>query len=727
MKPVEFRRQTFRDPSHWDHGLSYRLERVKSGGVALFSRPTFTEWVSKSDAASGAGSLAVDRCGRIFWIHRDNCQLYRYDAVSGLIESMIPLADCDEGKQHLFGRMINVKGRLWILDLSGSRLIALRTDTFQIIAEIPLSEPIDIAWGAGRLFALDRNGIGAYDVNGTSLGPHRGEHLLRPVALGAGPCGEWIYVIDDCARSFRRFKSDGSFRDEIGNFCDVAPDFKPRLLAVQSSGNLFVSDGLRVMHEFSLDGGYLGDTGEMSPLTKILGMTFNPAGDLYVGSPEGIARFGAETGLAGNEGVFYSGTLDSGGEGNECWHRLDLEADLDAGGVVDVSYATSDDLGLATAVSDIIERDGPSLEKFNALKLLLDGRWKGPEQLRAFSPVEAVEDAASQSSFRQRLTHSMLFRTETKRYLWLKLALSGLAPGARAAVSVMRVYYPRLSYLRYLPAVYQEDLASQEFLQRFLPMFETIFGGLEATIERIPEVFDPDYTPKEFLDWLAQWLDLGIEEEWSPEVKRKLISKAALLYQKKGRPDGLAEFIEIVTGKRPFIRESFETERPFILGQSGGLGRETRVFRRPVTELPRNERTVLGFSSTLGTSRIRRTTQTTVNPFRAAANHFTLLLDLSAQEFKPHERSLHRIIRDNSPAHVGYDIRLVSGAGLGPEMVLEVNFKIEDPQPMYLGHSPLGRSVLSGMWYGPELGIDAVLSGRDCGSRSAAAFSYGEQ
>ena len=78
----------------------------------------------------------------------------------------------------------------------------------------------------------------------------------------------------------------------------------------------------------------------------------------------------------------------------------------------------------------------------------------------------------------------------------------------------MRVYYPRLSYLRYLPAVYQQDPVSQEFLERFLSMFETVFSGLEATIERIPEVFDPELTPDEFLDWLAQWLDLGIEEDW---------------------------------------------------------------------------------------------------------------------------------------------------------------------------------------------------------------------
>ncbi|MGH9972166.1 MAG: phage tail protein [Pyrinomonadaceae bacterium] len=725
MKPIEFRRQIFRDSSHWDHGLSYKLEQLNGGGVALFSRPTFLEWVLQADEALSVKNFAVDHCGRIFWIHRDNCQLYLYDPISFLVESMIPLAECSEGKGHSFGRMLSVMRRLWILDPSRSRLIALRTDTFQIIVEIPLTGAIDFAWGKDRLFVLDRNGIAAYDVNGSSLTPPRKEHQSDPVAIGADPTGRWIYLIDNDAGGFLRFNPDGSFADEIGKFTDAGPNFKPQLLAVHSRGNLFVCDGSSpVMHEFSPDGGYIGNTGDVTPLSQALGMTFGSGGDLYVGSPEGMARFSFKTGLAGNQGVFYSGTLDSGGEGNDCWHRLDLVADLDAGGTLDVSYATADDAGLASAVDNIIKQETPVKERTNTLEALLD--WKDPDVLRAFSPDEAAEDAASQSNFRQRLSHSMLFGTETKRYLWLKLALSGLAPGAKAAVREMRVYYPRLSYLRYLPAVYQEDPASREFLQRFLSMFETVFSGLEKTIERIPEVFDPEHTPKEFLDWLAQWLDLGIEEDWSPQVKKRLIRSAASLYQKKGRPDGLVEFIEIVTGKRPFIRESFEAERPFILGQGSGLGLDTRVFSRPTKDLSRDQRTVLGAAS-LGTSRISRTTQIPINPFRAAANHFTLLLDLSAQEFQRHERGLHRIIRENSPAHVGYDIRLVSGAGLGPNMVLGVNFRVEDPQPFYIGHSSLGRSVLSGFSYGPELGIDATLAGRDCGSRSASAFSYGEQ
>ena len=46
---------------------------------------------------------------------------------------------------------------------------ALGTFVISIIAEISLTGAIDIAWSSGRLFALDRNGISIYDVNGTLL------------------------------------------------------------------------------------------------------------------------------------------------------------------------------------------------------------------------------------------------------------------------------------------------------------------------------------------------------------------------------------------------------------------------------------------------------------------------------------------------------------------------------------------------------------------------------
>src|SRR6185503_15549770 len=160
-------------------------------------------------------------CGRIFWMH--NCELYRFDPIGSLIEPMVPLGDCSEQREHEFGRMLVAMRRIWLLDRTRSRLIALRTDTFQIIVEIALEGPIDFAWSRGQLFVLDHRGIATYDIYGRQLRPPRRDHLSRPVAIGAAPNGEWVYVIDKDAKGFLRFKPESSFHDEIGDFNDVAP------------------------------------------------------------------------------------------------------------------------------------------------------------------------------------------------------------------------------------------------------------------------------------------------------------------------------------------------------------------------------------------------------------------------------------------------------------------------------------------------------------------------
>jgi phage tail-like protein len=726
MKPVEFRRQVFRNSSQWEYGLSYRLRQGSGGGLELFSRPGFGGWASKDDASFGVASLAVDPCGRMLWAHRSNCQLYCFDPVNNLVEPVVALAQCGD-KEHVFGRMFIAAGRLWLLDRSANRLIALRTDTFQIVAEIPLASPIDAAFGGGRLFALDARGIHSYDVNGRPLEPPRNEELLHPVALGADPQGRWVYVVDTCAPGFLRFPIGATFPNEIGRFEDAAPGFMPRYMAVDPDGNLFVSDGSAVIHEFAPDGGYVGSTGDATVLAGISAMTFDPAGRLYVGSPAGIAHFDHETGAAGNQGYFYSRTLDNGTTSKEIWHRLDLAAQLDSGGALDVYYASSDNEALVGLVESVFAREVPAGEKAQALEGILADYWKGPQKLRALTSAAPADNTPSGEP-REARSHSMLFGTDTKRYLWMKLQLSGLTPRATAAVSEMRAYYPRLSYLRYLPAVYQQDPASRDFLERFLSLFETVFSGLEMTIERIPDVFDPELTPQEFLDWLAQWLDLGIEEDWTPAVKRGLILNAAGLYRKKGTPAGLEQFLQLVTGKTPVISESFQADRPFILGDGAYLGVTTPIRRQPTEDLPRDQRTILGCSSLLGTTQIRPESRIPVNPFRASAYRYTLLLDLSPQEFQTHQRSLSRIAREYSPAHVHYDMRLISGAGLGFGSTVGVNLRVEDPQPLRLGYSVLGRATcVRGVWHGPELGVDTTLAGPAYGSKNASALSYGER
>ncbi|MBE9592207.1 MAG: phage tail protein I, partial [Proteobacteria bacterium] len=156
--------------------------------------------------------------------------------------------------------------------------------------------------------------------------------------------------------------------------------------------------------------------------------------------------------------------------------------------------------------------------------------------------------------------------------------------------------YPRSSYLRYLPAVYQEHLGSKEFLERFLSIFETVFYDLETEISQVFKHFDADTVPQEFLAWLASWLNLALEEEWPEEKKREFIQQASLLYKRKGTPDGIRKFIEIYTGKTPIILEHLRMVKPMILSGKGifRLGINSILIQTPVRGFRLGDDSILG-------------------------------------------------------------------------------------------------------------------------------------
>lgn len=720
MNPPEIRRQVFRTADHWGRGLTYRLGSVSGGGLALLSRPVFSGWVTQVAAARDAASMTTDDCGRVYWVQPREGRLYRLDPASGLIEPVVTLPD-GGGARTARWRLIYAGGRLWLLDLGGARLLALRPDTFQIIVEIRLPGPIDVAAGRGRLITIDQRSVRRFDLTGRELGSTPRTHLASPIAAGIDPTSGTIYVLDAQAPGFLRLDPEGAFRDKVGTFADAGTGFTPRLLAVSPSGNLFVSDGTAAVHEFAADGSYVGQVEGVGALSGVLALGFDAGGQLNIATPAGIARFGNDGALVGNPGQFYSPTLDNGTEADEAWHRLDLTAELDAGGAIDVWYASSADEALVAAVNGVLQRERSAAQRAADLEALLADQWKGPHRLAAPEAVPAGTPEPH-GELRSSTSHSVLFEPHTKRYLWLKLGLSGLTPRAEVKVREMRVYYPRLSYLRYLPATYQENGPSRDFLERFLSLFETVFGDLEATIARIPEVFTPSLAPAAFLDWLAQWLDLGIEEDWAPAVKRRLIERAATLYERKGSPEGLADFIEVVLNQRPLILESFEAERPLVLGGPGSLGLDTRLEARAWEAVPWSQLTVLGGGTALGASRLRASARRPVNPYRAAAYRFTLVLRLSPGQLRRHQRALDRIIREHAPAHVAYDFALQSGARSGRPLVVGVNATLAGPPPTRVGFSALGHAACTRpVRYGPELEMDTTLSDTaDARCRAAA-------
>jgi phage tail-like protein len=133
----------------------------------------------------------------------------------------------------------------------------------------------------------------------------------------------------------------------------------------------------------------------------------------------------------------------------------------------------------------------------------------------------------------------------------------GAEPRPTAAPTLPRG--PRSAYLDDLPVIYQTN----EFLGRFLLIFEAIWEPLEQRQDNIALYFDPRTCPAAFLSWLAGWLDVGYQPRWPEPRIRRLLAEAMDLYRWRGTRYGLTRLLELCTGLAVEITEQADTPFQF--------------------------------------------------------------------------------------------------------------------------------------------------------------------
>mgnify|MGYP006283463661 FL=1 len=161
---------------------------------------------------------------------------------------------------------------------------------------------------------------------------------------------------------------------------------------------------------------------------------------------------------------------------------------------------------------------------------------------------EAPDAVASRRGRRQRTgtqeTIDTLFEGARGRYLWVRINVLG-TESTTPTLQSFRAYFPRQSYLRYLPAVFQEDEQSAAFLERFLSIFESVFTDVEEQIETSTRFLDAGGIPEQYLSWLGEWLALEADETWDEDAMRSFLRQAPSLYKQRGTRDGLLAVIEL--------------------------------------------------------------------------------------------------------------------------------------------------------------------------------------
>jgi phage tail-like protein len=103
-----------------------------------------------------------------------------------------------------------------------------------------------------------------------------------------------------------------------------------------------------------------------------------------------------------------------------------------------------------------------------------------------------------------------------------------------------------------LPALFQED----GFAQRMMVAFDECLAPVFSTLDCLDSYLDPALAPADFIEWLASWVGVEIDETWTLERRRKLIHDAAALYRIRGTGAGLTAHLHLYADVDPEIEES---------------------------------------------------------------------------------------------------------------------------------------------------------------------------
>ena len=120
--------------------------------------------------------------------------------------------------------------------------------------------------------------------------------------------------------------------------------------------------------------------------------------------------------------------------------------------------------------------------------------------------------------------------------------MRGMVTGMASAVPIIRM----------LPAVYQED----EFADRFVAGFDDVIAPVLSTLDCLVDYFDPYLAPEDFLEWIAGWVGISLEEGWPIERRRAVVATAVEMYRMRGTVAGLRANLQVLTGGQVEIADS---------------------------------------------------------------------------------------------------------------------------------------------------------------------------
>lgn len=119
---------------------------------------------------------------------------------------------------------------------------------------------------------------------------------------------------------------------------------------------------------------------------------------------------------------------------------------------------------------------------------------------------------------------------------------------------IVRMPAERSNWLQYLPAIFSDpmpdrnDTNHNDFLGRYLMIFESILNPITWMIDNFDLYLSPETAPDLWLEWLGGWFDILLVPELPQERKREILRQTEWLYLRRGTRQGMRRLLELYFG-----------------------------------------------------------------------------------------------------------------------------------------------------------------------------------
>jgi phage tail-like protein len=505
----------------WEAGVLQNLEFAE-GGLRLRAEPGYRE--DQRFAAAGwndAAAIAIDSCNQIYLLDKDGA-LWIYDALQQAGELAFGSCACKLSDPR--GLAVS-NFDVFVSSRNTVRALSRVNGQVRWIWQEPFASPTDVVFLDDRLYVLDRRQIVVLGPAGNVERRFGEDILVEPSGMTLGGDG-FLYVLQEF--SVLKFDAAGTYLPRDIDLTTTLPRITAAAIAVDEKGILYIGDRSPLTQPEETRRIYrLVPGADWEPLFGYSGpalkLGFDRDQNLFVVAEDGtLVRLKLIVSYVSPvpPPSFLLPPIDSGTPFTQ-WHKLMFDGTRPLETTISIRY---------------LVRNGSTPPTLAELQALSESQWSGP--------LTNFDDA--------------LLDNARGRFLVLRGEVATNNPQTTPSIRMLTAVLPRQSYLRYLPATYQEDQQSKAFLERFLSIFETLVGRLDAAIDDTPRNIDPVAAPPEFRSWLSGWLAFGFEEGWSEDQRRTFLATAMDHYRQRGTREGISRTVESIINNPPIIVESFQ-------------------------------------------------------------------------------------------------------------------------------------------------------------------------